>query len=328
MKKAPLVSVIVPVYNVHEYLDKCVSSVLSQTYKNLEVILVDDGSKDGSERIVDDYKKLDKKIIVVHKKNGGLSSARNAGLKKATGEWVAFIDSDDYIDECFIERLLELAQKEKANIATCSFEPFSLDGSGLKNAPVWPEKTMTGTEAINVTMKNRLPVGICLSLFNMDLFKKNKIVFPEGREHEDLITRMQLLFNADKVTFTNEKLYKYLSRKESITGKKLTESRFNDLFAGINDIHSYLENKSDIKKYKFIEYFEFYSIFSILNYLAKEEKSDECSKKLWIAARKELKNRFGKVVFPTKKKKVYYRTLLMLSSSKKIYTMMYRRIKK
>lgn len=328
MREKQLVSVIVPVYNVREYLDKCVSSILSQSYTNLEIILVDDGSTDGSGKAIDEYKSIDRRVIVIHKENGGLSSARNIGMKYANGDWLAFIDSDDYIDSNFIKHLLNIAHEQNADIVTSSFEPFSLDGSKLKNAPVWPEETMSGNEAINATMKNRLPVGICLSIFRRSIFLENGITFPEGREHEDLITRIQLLFYAKRVSFTNEKLYKYLSRKESITGKTLTESRYNDLFAGIKAIRSFLKRKNNIHQYQYINYFEFYSIFSIINYLAKEKKLNKNSKKLWRAARKELKKRFNDVVFPTPKKKVYYKVLLMITANRFLYATMYRKVKK
>ena len=110
MNECSLISVIVPVYNVREYIDRCVTSILQQTYKQFEILLIDDGSTDGSEKRCDNYKESDERIRVYHKKNGGLSDARNCGIQKAKGEYLTFIDADDYVGPLFLERLLDLAK--------------------------------------------------------------------------------------------------------------------------------------------------------------------------------------------------------------------------
>ena len=125
----PLISVIVPIYNVEKYLDRCVGSIINQTYKNLEIILVDDGSPDNCPQMCDDYAKKDSRIKVVHKENGGLSDARNAGMKVATGEYVSFIDSDDYISLDFYETLLETIVDNDSDIVECSVVKFYEDNS-------------------------------------------------------------------------------------------------------------------------------------------------------------------------------------------------------
>ena len=123
-----LISVIVPIYNVEKYLERCVESIINQTYKNLEIILVDDGSPDNCPQMCDDYAKKDSRIKVVHKKNGGLSDARNAGMKVATGEYVSFIDSDDYISLDFYETLLETIVDNDSDIVECSVVKFYENG--------------------------------------------------------------------------------------------------------------------------------------------------------------------------------------------------------
>ena len=115
----PLISVIVPIYNVEEYLNRCVESIVNQTYQKLEIILVDDGSPDNCPRMCDDWAKKDSRIKVIHKENGGLSDARNAGMKITTGEYISFIDSDDYIETCMIEILYEAIKKYDCDIASC-----------------------------------------------------------------------------------------------------------------------------------------------------------------------------------------------------------------
>lgn len=124
----PLISVIVPIYNVEKYLARCVDSIVNQTYKNLEIILVDDGSPDRCPKMCDDYAEKDSRIKVVHKKNGGLSDARNAGMAVATGEYISFIDSDDYVSDDFFECLLDVMNKENSDIAECSVVKLYEDG--------------------------------------------------------------------------------------------------------------------------------------------------------------------------------------------------------
>ena len=127
-KEQPLISVIVPVYNVEKYLKKCVNSITSQTYENLEILLVDDGSTDSSGQICNEFEKNDARIKVIHKKNGGLSDARNAGLDRAKGQYYAFIDSDDYIQDNTIEIMLNAVKKNKSEIAICNMIRFLEEG--------------------------------------------------------------------------------------------------------------------------------------------------------------------------------------------------------
>ena len=127
-KEQPLISVIVPVYNVEKYLKKCVNSITSQTYENLEILLVDDGSTDLSGQICNEFEKNDARIKVIHKKNGGLSDARNAGLDRAKGQYYAFIDSDDYIQDNTIEIMLNAVKKNKSEISVCNMIRFLEEG--------------------------------------------------------------------------------------------------------------------------------------------------------------------------------------------------------
>ena len=121
MKKQPLISIIIPVYKVEKYLEKCVNSVINQTYKNLEIILIDDGSPDDCPAICDKLSKTDKRIKVIHKTNSGVSASRNEGLKIATGEFVAFVDSDDWIDETMYERLINKQQEQNYDLVFCKY---------------------------------------------------------------------------------------------------------------------------------------------------------------------------------------------------------------
>ena len=141
MEDKPLISVVVPVYNVQQFLNKCVISIIKQSYSNLQIILVDDGSTDNSGSQCDKLALQDKRIIVVHKTNGGLSSARNEGMKKVSGEYVTFVDSDDFIGRCFIENLLNAARIKNAKIAITGLTKISRNDS---------------KERLNTTLNNKL----------------------------------------------------------------------------------------------------------------------------------------------------------------------------
>ncbi len=282
-----LVSVIIPVYNVEKYLDDCLKSILNQKYDNLEIIIVDDGSTDKSGDIAKRYASSNKSIKIVHQKNGGLSSARNTGIKHAHGEWVVFVDSDDYVDEHYVARLIEKANKSQADVVTCSFTPFSDDGSLLKKIPVWPEKIMSGYEAIDDMTAHRQPAYICLSIFRLALFKENNIVFPEGQEYEDIITRIKLLYFAKKVAFLNDRLYYYRIRKDSITGKSFSEKRYADIIKSLNDVKTFLDTNGS--RFRYYSYFEFFTIAGLLNSIVRTGKEKTEKKKYWFDARAKMK---------------------------------------
>ena len=216
-----LISVIVPVYNVEKYLNKCVYSILNQSYRDLEIILVDDGSTDSSGRICDELSKLDPRILVVHKNNGGLSDARNAGMKIANGNYISFIDSDDYVDEKFIEILYTNAKEIDADISISNFEKF-YEGDDPKF-----ESSYTNTVKLTMTMQQGLE-----ALFDDEfkyqfttawgkIFRKSIIdgfEFPVGRNYEDSATAHILISKANRIVYINRKQYYYLIRQSSITG--------------------------------------------------------------------------------------------------------------
>lgn len=148
MNVQPLISIVVPVYNVKQFLTKCLNSIISQTYSNLEIIVVDDGSTDGSATICDDYAKKDKRISVIHKENGGLASARNAGIDVAKGTYIGFVDSDDYIEPYMYEKLLQAILKYSCNIAVCGINYVFDDGEVIAKANIEPEQFFEFPRAI------------------------------------------------------------------------------------------------------------------------------------------------------------------------------------
>ena len=205
-----LVSVIVPVYNVERYLKKCVDSILAQTYANLEIILVDDGATDTSGKMCDEYKKADPRIVVVHKENGGLASARNAGLKAAHGEYIAYVDSDDWVEPDFVERLLSTCVGNDADVSICRYEdcyseePFSHEEEQFTR--VW-----SGKDAVRHRVLDE--AKYCISTSACNKFYKRELIadmcFPEGKYYEDIVYGVQAMLRANRVAYINRSLYHY-----------------------------------------------------------------------------------------------------------------------
>ena len=214
----PLVSIIVPIYKVEPYLRRCLDSIVNQTYTNLEIILVDDGSPDCCPQICDEYAARDKRVVVVHKENGGLSDARNAGLDICKGEYISFVDSDDWVDEGYIEKLLSFTQKENADIA--------IGENNRTEGCSEPSKE-------NITIMAYTPKEALMHLFSQNhiaftvswgkLYKKNlfsTLRFPKGKFHEDEFTTYILFSKAKKIIYTSEILYYYYQRSGSIVSSR------------------------------------------------------------------------------------------------------------
>ena len=246
-KNDPLVTVIVPVYKVEKYLGKCVDSILNQTYYNLEIILVDDGSPDNCGALCDNYALKDKRIIVIHQENKGLSEARNAAIDIASGEYITFIDSDDWIDLNFIEYLLKLLINEKAQIAVTSFLNVFEDGSTQKNTNESSLIRLNKIDALSCYLLNDyLTPCACGKLYKKELW--NNIRFPEGKLFEDQFTIYKVLEKAQTVIFSPNDFYFYLKRDGSI-GHSPFSSKTVDLHDGINMQYDYLINQyPSIKK--------------------------------------------------------------------------------
>lgn len=213
------VSVIVPVYNVQDYLERCIDSLVKQTYKNIEIILVDDGSTDNSGKICDDYKKIYKNIIVVHKENEGQSIAREYGIKISKGEYLSFVDSDDFLDEKFYEEMTSLLERNNCDIAVCDYRRFSDNQSKFINKSKENyyklKKTISNREAVKLIIQrnNRITNYLWNKLYRREVFQN--IMFPKFNIYEDLAIMYLILDNARKVVITNEKLYYYFERKNS-----------------------------------------------------------------------------------------------------------------
>lgn len=211
-----LISVIVPIYNVRDYLRKCVFSIIEQTYQNLEIILVDDGSTDGSGIIADDLGKQDKRIKVYHKKNGGLSDARNYGIDRASGNFFAFVDSDDYLEREMYETLYNDLIINNCDISICGRNIVYEDGKITNNVNKNKRKIMNRKEAlIELNSYKYFDMSACDKLFKKNVFKN--IRFPYGKKCEDYYTMYKLISNSRFVCYNSKPLYNYYQRSNSIS---------------------------------------------------------------------------------------------------------------
>lgn len=263
-----LISIIVPVYNVEQYLEKCILSILGQTYSNLEIIIVNDGSTDGSDDIIKKYELKDSRIIHINKENGGLSSARNCGIKNASGKYVLFIDSDDFIELDCVEKLYKKITKDKSDMVIFNSRYVYENGFVKKNTPfINEDKIVDSKEAIELLLQGRKYKFHAANKFcKLSIIKKNHIIYPEGKIYEDVLTTYKLILNSKKISLYSCYLYNYLqSRSGSILDCKFNARRF-DIFEAINNI--YLNDK--IKNYSLSSSFQvFYitNIISLYNYL-------------------------------------------------------------
>lgn len=241
----PTITVIVPVYNVEPYLRQCIDSILAQTYRDFELILVDDGSPDNCGAICDEYARRDSRIRVIHQENGGLSAARNAGIDSATGEYIAFVDSDDVILGTYLEKLLNVALAQQADISVCGMITFA-DGTtpNLVSCQDTSVDMMSGRDACMsiYRMDGRVPIMAWGKLYRASLF--NGIRYPAGRIHEDDATTPRVLYNAGRVAITSAQLYLYRQRAGSIMGRSFSAKRFEIMLA-IDENMAFLNKRGE-----------------------------------------------------------------------------------
>lgn len=224
-----LISVIVPVYGVEKYIEHCVNSILHQTYHNLEIILVDDGSPDNCGCICDDFARRDNRIKVIHKKNGGLSDARNEGLKIANGDFLAFVDSDDWIDLTLFEKVIN--GFENHNVEIVCFGSYKTDGNKkITHYVTNKEFEWTKDEALNALCKNdRIESHVWDKVYKKELFES--ITFPVGKCYEDVYVMHRVFMRAKNILFIDSPLYYYIQRSSSIVGQRTVQSSL-DLIKG------------------------------------------------------------------------------------------------
>jgi len=241
------VSIIIPIYNVEQYIEECLDSVIGQTYNEIEIILIDDGSTDRSGKIADRYALKDKRIKVIHKKNGGLSDARNAGVVIAKCDYIMFVDSDDYVDSTFVETALLKIKVHRADILCFRF--MSVDDSGRTKISSKNTKHEYKTYSNIESMKDIFSIGGSLKvnawnkIYKRSLFVDNSILYPVERVYEDNLTTYKLMYFAKKVVFIDKSLLLYRQRPGSITKNKLTAQNIKERIGMLSETIDWLDGK-------------------------------------------------------------------------------------
>lgn len=223
-----LISIIVPVYKVEKYLDKCVQSIVDQTYQNLEIILVDDGSPDNCGAMCDVWAEKDSRIKVIHKANGGLSDARNAGMAVTTGDWVTFVDSDDWLDPDMYEALLNTAREADADVVACRYQMVYPGQESFPKVCTGDITILKTQDAMESLIQNGLVKQVVWNkLYSAHLVKN--IPFALGKWHEDEIWTWQVIMKANRYAAVDKLGYYYLQRNGSIMGQSYCAKRLDAL---------------------------------------------------------------------------------------------------
>lgn len=317
------VTIVVPIYNVSKYLDACITSIINQTFKDLEIILVNDGSKDNSLDICKKYSEFDSRIKILDKENGGLSSARNFGLDAATGEYILFLDGDDFLEQDTIEFALNKLEKNNAEILVFGVYNYYLETKSKyrleKNNEDY-EMVMNSDDAL-ITMLNRelsFKWMACNKLYKRSLF--NTIRYPIQKLYEDLGTTYKVIQKAKKIVYCSTPKYYYVQNPQSITKTFLFNERemhriemCNDMYYGIkkNTINSELLNK--------LEVFRLSQYVSVLNVMIRSNAFDE---HLVKDIRKMCRNSlYNIIIYANKKQKIQF---LLLAISYNLYKVIFK----
>lgn len=266
-----LISIIVPIFNVAPYLEKCVNSIINQTYKNLEIILVDDGSTDESASICDKLKEKDNRIIVIHKENGGLSDARNAGMSVAKGDYFGFVDSDDYIDKTMYEKLYKAMRNSNSNISLCNYD-FVYENGELycENPNVIDNGELTKDEFFNKLFiaYNHFYVVAWNKLYDKEIF--NSLEFEKGRLHEDEFIIHKIIDRCNKVACIEEPLYFYVQRDNSIMNQKKSVKNL-DVIDALYERYLYFKKNKQFDNARHTEIRAYSNFLEIIQYLKIKE---------------------------------------------------------
>lgn len=223
-----LISVIVPIYKVEQYLDRCIESLVNQTYKNLEIVLVDDGSPDHCPKMCDEWAEKDSRIKVIHKANGGLSDARNAGMKIAAGEYISFVDSDDWTHKDFYKVLMQVMSEQDADIVSCGIKRVYSEQDDC-NIAEYSIEVFDRTQAMEAVLEEKIPVPVWCKLYKSEVIKNE--LFDVGKYHEDVFWTYRAYGHASSSAIINADMYYYFQRATGIMGERFSEKRLDALEA-------------------------------------------------------------------------------------------------
>lgn len=297
----PKVSIVVPIYNVEKDLNRCVDSLINQTLKDIEIVLVDDGSPDVCPEMCDEYANQDSRVKVIHKKNGGLSDARNVGLIEASGEFVLFVDSDDYIRHNACEILYSNAAKDNLDVVVGdAIRIENHTETTMSHAEVSLDKIMKGTEFLKEQLEYYgMHMVAWLNLYRKEMLINNELFFKKGTYHEDEQWTPRVFLKANKVKYANLTFYYYIIRNNSITKKKDKSKNGIDL---INTCYELEKIYRKIEDRELIELLNNYLVMLFLNAihignLYDKEYSNLYSKRFLVGKPKSIKNRIKVLLF-------------------------------
>ena len=237
----PVISIIVPVYNAEPYLRRCIDSILAQTFTDFECILIDDGSPDNCPIICDEYAEKDNRVVVIHQDNRGSAATRNIGLFKAQGEWVGFVDSDDWIEHDMFEKMYAKANIGNYDMVWCDYYRYHLNGSNHIKVQI---EGLGKIDFIKRIFDGRLHGSVCNKLIKKSICINNNILFPSANLLEDVVFVVQYIYHTDNIGYVNNALYHYTfnpySMVNDINGMK---TRIEDTYENLSFIMSFLEGK-------------------------------------------------------------------------------------
>lgn len=319
-----LVTIIIPVFNIErEYLERCVDSVINQTYSDLEIILVDDGSTDGTSNVCDELKKKDSRILVFHKENGGSSSARNVGIRNAKGKYLGFVDSDDYIDRDFVELMMKAIVDNNVPMAQISRDEIDINGKRRPDVCIPPEKVtrITNYDQMVELLMHRGDCSFCTRLTLASLFEG--LEFPEGKLNEDFFLLVKLLERVPEYVILPQQSYHVFYRIGS-NSRKADSEDFSRVFSDI------VENADFVEEYVREKYVDLqkvakrFALFQRLDYMLHIPISQmKSSNEFYVNVVRYLRKNWIKMIsnpYLTAKNKVYLLLLtIMPVATRKIH---------
>lgn len=275
--ESSLITIIVPVYNVEEYLVRCIESIVNQTYKNLEIILVDDGSVDKSGLICDDYASRDTRIVVIHKENSGQSAARNQALEIANGQYIAFVDSDDYVTDDYIEYMYSLLMKSSADVVMCGLKKVYTIEEVLDEYPECITEYDAREALENLLYQRQIIPSPCCKLYKRELFKE--IRYPEGMYYEDLAVIYRILDLCNKVVVSKKQKYFYFQRKNSTMNLQFNLKKMQRIQV-VNEMQEYIVQRYS-ELYTATEVRCFIAGVQVFREIPKDKKYNKYIEEVW-----------------------------------------------
>lgn len=266
MYESPKISIIVPVYNVAAYLPACLESISQQTLKGIEVIIINDGSTDNSQEIINAFKAQNPHFICIEQANGGIGKAHNAGLRIAAGEYVCFVDADDYVSPQYCEKLWEAARRAQADICFSRMDVYDeqTGKTSVADEGVFSSLVLAGSRKAEVFSHIKMSMSLCGRITRREIFLKNNIRMPEVRVHEDILPAVALLVSSSLITSEPDAIYYYRINRPGSAGSA-QEHTFKELFDAFNAARNFLFEKGMYEVYaREFEYMRFVCILSFI----------------------------------------------------------------